>query len=371
MNGEPDGRMSVDDLDTPVLLIDSGRLERNIAAMGALAAETGIAYRPHSKTHKTPIIASMQLEAGAVGICCAKLGEAEIMAAAGIPDILITSEIVGRNKMVRLLQVAQSSKITVVADNDDNLSDLAVAAQTSGRPLDLLIEVDIGQGRCGVPPGPEAARLAGLISDNRWLRFRGLQGYQGLIQMTPEFAEREGQTRLGLEKLQETADHIRRAGIAIEVLTGGGSGTSVIDAALGGYNELQPGSYVFMDSRYAKIGWRGNQPVPFENSLTVLSTVISRPAVDRAIVDMGYKSASSDGGPPVAVGFESATFTFAGDEHGQLHFPGGMCPLALGDKVSFIPSHCDTTVNLYDRYIVTSDGYVEDVWDIAARGRVQ
>jgi D-serine deaminase-like pyridoxal phosphate-dependent protein len=363
--------MKIEELDTPVLLVDAGALERNIAAMRDIAADAGVAYRPHAKTHKSPVIAQMQLNAGAVGLCCAKLGEAEIMAAAGIPDILITSQVVGRNKLLRLVEAARDTRITVVADHEDNISDLSAAAQTAGKPMDILIEVDVGQGRCGVPPGPEAARLAALIAETRWLRFRGLQGYQGLIQMTGGFDDRQAETRLALDKLLDTADQVRRAGIEVEILTGGGSGSSIIDTGLGGLNELQPGSYVFMDSRYRAVEWPGGAATPFENALTVLGTVISRPAPDRAIVDVGYKAASSDGGPIVPIGFDGAEFSFAGDEHGQLAFPGGACPLALGDKVSFLPSHCDTTVNLYDRYIVTRDGVVEDIWEIAARGRVQ
>ncbi len=365
------GAMKVEELDTPVLLVDAGALERNIIAMRDIAAATGVAYRPHVKTHKSPIVANMQLEAGAVGVCCAKLGEAEIMAAAGIPDILITSQVVGRNKLVRLIQSAQTANIMVVADNEDNISDLSSAAQTGGKPMDVLIEVDIGQGRCGVPPGPEATRLARLIAETKWLRFRGLQGYQGLIQMTADFDQRQAQVELALEKLMDTANHLERASIEIDILTGGGSGSSIIDSALGRYSELQPGSYVFMDSRYRHAQWPGGAPCPFENALTILGTVISRPATDRAIVDVGYKAASSDGGPIVVAGNMDAEFSFAGDEHGQLFFPGGTCPLALGDKVTFLPSHCDTTVNLYDGYIVTRDGLVEDVWEIAARGRVQ
>ena len=363
--------MKIQELDTPVLLVDAAALERNLKAMGEIASAAGVAYRPHAKTHKSPIVANMQLEAGAVGVCCAKLGEAEIMAAAGIPDILITSQVVGRNKLARLIQVAQDANIMVVGDNEDNISDLSSAAQTGGKPMDILIEVDVGQGRCGVPPGPEAARLARLIAETRWLRFRGLQGYQGLIQMTAGFDDRQAQIQLAMEKLMETADHLKCASIEVEILTGGGSGSSIIDTALGGYTELQPGSYVFMDSRYRHVQWPGGAANPFENSLTILGTVISRPATDRAIVDVGYKAASSDGGPIVPVENMDAKFSFAGDEHGQLFFPGGTCPLALGEKIEFLPSHCDTTVNLYDRYIVTRDGLVEDVWEIAARGRVQ
>ena len=366
-----DARMPVSDLDTPVLLVDAAALERNIARMRDQCAAAGIAYRPHAKTHKSPVIANMQLEAGAVGICCAKLGEAEVMAAAGIPDILITSQVVGRNKLVRLMQAVQQAHISVVADDADNLSDLAAAAQTSGKPLDVFIEIDVGQGRCGVPPGPKATELARLIGETQWLRFRGLQGYQGKIQMTGEFGARETEVAEAMAKLGETADGLRDAGIEFDILTGGGTGSSIIDAERGVYNELQPGSYVFMDSRYTAIEWPGGEATPFESALSILGTVISRPSQDRAIIDVGYKSCSSDAGMPATPDHPGATFTFGGDEHGQLQFANGHCPLAIGDRVTVIPSHCDTTVNLYDRYVVTRDGYVEDVWDIAARGRVQ
>jgi D-serine deaminase-like pyridoxal phosphate-dependent protein len=363
--------MPIADLDTPVLLIDADKLERNLKRMQDIAAEAGIAYRPHAKSHKSPILAQMQIDAGACGICCAKLGEAEVMAAAGIPDILITTPVVGRSKLQRLANAAQQSHITVVADDADNLSDLAAAAQTAGIRLDVLIEVDVGQGRCGVAPGPEAARLAKLIGDTQWLRFRGLQGYQGLIQMTAAMTEREAATRDALDLLNQTAAEVRATGIEFDVLTGGGTGTSVIDVALAGLTELQPGSYIFMDSRYAAIEWTGGAPTPFENSLTVLGTVVSRPEEGRCIVDVGYKAASSDGGPPVPLGLDGATFSFAGDEHGQLQFSGGARAPGIGEKVTLIPSHCDTTVNLYDQYIVTRGDGVEAVWEISARGRVQ
>jgi D-serine deaminase-like pyridoxal phosphate-dependent protein len=365
------GRMKVEELDTPVLLLDRDALERNISRMRDLAAKAGLKYRPHAKSHKSPVIAGMQLAAGAAGVCCAKLGEAEVMAASGVPDILITTEVVGRSKLMRLMAAARQSHVAVVADDERNIAELAGAAQTAGLRLDVLIEVDIGQGRCGVQPGPEAARLAQVVAGSRWLRFRGLQGYQGAIQMTAGFGDREAQVRQALGRLMETAELVRKSGIEVEVLTGGGTGSSIIDGALHGYTELQPGSYVFMDSKYRGIEWPGGATQPFETSLTVLGTVISRPAPDRAIVDVGLKAASSDHGPIAPVGLAGATYAFAGDEHGHVRFEGGRCPLAVGDRVTFVPSHCDTTVNLYDRYIVTKGGYVEDVWDIAARGRVQ
>ena len=364
------GRLPVAELDTPVLLVDAAALERNIARMRDLATEAGLALRPHAKAHKTPVIARMQIEQGAVGVCCAKLGEAEVLAAGGVPDILITTEVVGPSKVARLMQAASLAQVAVVADNERNIAELAAAAQTAGQHLDVLVEVDVGQGRCGVPPGPEAARLARLIADSGWLRFCGLQGYQGAIQMTGDYTEREAQVTAALDKLQATASLVREAGLEIDVLTGGGTGTSIIDGGLKGLTEIQPGSYIFMDSNYDRIGWQGGASQPFENALTILGTVISRPEANRVIVDVGYKAASVDSGTPRPVDLPGATFTFAGDEHGQLAFDRPS-PLDVGDKVTLHPSHCDTTVNLYDHFMVTRDGVVEDVWEIAARGRVQ
>ena len=363
--------MKLNELDTPVLLVDADALERNIARMQKLAASAGIAYRPHAKAHKTPVIAEMQLAAGAVGVCCAKLGEAEVMAANGIKDILITSPVIGLSKLMRLMHVAGEAKIAVVVVDASNIADMARCAHTAGVRVDVVIKIDVGQHRCGVQPGEPAVALAQAVMTQKWLSFRGLQGYQGSIQMTASFAERKAAAQAAHAKLAETAEAVRRAGIRVDVLTGGGSGTSVIDAALHGLTEIQPGGYIFMDSRYRGIEWDDGNRVPFEQSLSLLTSVISRPAPDRAILDMGLKCVSSDGGPPLPVDLPGATFTFGGEEHGMLSWNGAPCPLALGDQVRFWPTHCDTTVNLHDQFIVHRGDEVADVWPIPARGRVQ
>ena len=363
--------MKLNELDTPVLLVDADALERNIARMRDLTKAAGIACRPHAKAHKTPVIAEMQLAAGAVGVCCAKLGEAEVMAANGITDILITSPVIGVSKLMRLMSVAGQAKIAVVVDDAVNVADMARCAHTAGVRVELVIEVDVGQHRCGVQPGEPAVALARAIMDEPWLGFRGLQGYHGSIQMTASYAERKAAAQAAHARLAETAVAVRRAGIPVNVLTGGGSGTSVIDAATHGLTEIQPGGYIFMDSRYRAIEWDDGNRVPFEQALSMLASVISRPAADRAILDMGVKAVSSDGGPPVPVNLPGATFTFGGEEHGQLSWNGAPCPLALGDHVRFWPTHCDTTVNLHDQFIVHRGDEVVDVWPIPARGRVQ
>ena len=363
--------MNLDELDTPVLLVDGDAFDRNMKHMATLASQAQVAWRPHAKAHKSPAIAEMQIAAGACGICCAKLGEAEVLAAGGSRDILITTPVIGTSKLMRLMQLANQTTVSVVADNKSNLEEMATCAHNAGVRPDVVIEVDVGQQRCGVPPGHEALVLARQVMESEWLNFKGLQGYQGSIQMMPDFDSRRTANLDALGKLIETADIIRNDGIQVDYLTGGGTGTSVIDAAAHGLTELQPGGYLFMDSRYRDIEWAHSKRIPFEQSLIVMTSVISKPADNRCIIDMGLKAVSSDGGPPVLQNLPHASFKFAGEEHGELAWENGGCPLALGEKVFFIPSHCDTTVNLYDRFIVVRDRIVTDVWDIAARGRVQ
>jgi D-serine deaminase-like pyridoxal phosphate-dependent protein len=358
-----------EEIDTPALLIDATAFEQNIGLGRELFLASGRAYRPHTKTHKSPLIARLQLENGAAGVCCAKLGEAEVMAAAGIGDVLITTPVVGQRKISRLIAIAGRGRVSVVADDRGNVDQLSAGAASAGITLAVLVEVDVGQGRCGVPPG-RAGELARRIASSAGLTFEGLQGYNGAIQLLRDFHEREVQARASTERLLEAAESVEDAGLAIGCLTGGGTGTSALDIGLGGLTEIQPGSYVFMDATYRSIEWTAAKaPPPFRPALSLLATVVSRPARDRAIVDVGWKSASVDSGPPVLRDLADARFEFAGDEHGALRFDSGGCPLEVGSKVELDPSHCDTTVNLYDRYLVVREGTVESVWEISARGR--
>jgi D-serine deaminase-like pyridoxal phosphate-dependent protein len=364
--------MKISELDTPVLMIDEAALDRNIARMKEATEAAGVFYRPHAKTHKSVEIARRQIAAGAVGICCAKLGEAEVMAAGGIDNILITTAVIGESKIGRLIHARNSARIAVVADNADNIAMLGNVAQMSGQKLDVLVEIDIGQGRAGVPAGPEAATLAKLIHDHGWLNFGGIQGYQGKIQMVEDAVTRKANTESGLDKFADTIAEVEKAGIAVPVKTGGGTGTSPFDMERGLLTELQTGSYVFMDSRYNGIGWPGANAPPFEPALHILTSVVSKPVPDRVIVDAGLKSASSDHGPPVIADVEGRTYEFGGDEHGIIRMAdGGEVPWNVGDKLRLIPSHCDTTVNLYDQYMVIQGDEVVDVWPVDTRGRTQ
>ena len=364
--------MKTAELDTPVLTVDADALDRNIARMKDMTETAGISYRPHAKTHKSATVARKQIDAGAIGVCCAKLGEAEVLASEGIDNILITTPVVGESKIGRLLAARNQARVAVVADNEENINMLGSFAQLAGKMLDVLVEVDIGQGRCGVPPGPEAARLAQMIAGHPCLNFAGLQGYQGKIQMTVDPAERAAQTETGLDKLAATISEVENAGLPVDIRTGGGTGTAPFDLDRGLLTEIQTGSYVFMDSRYGGIGWPGADAPPFENALFILTAVVSKPVPDRVIIDAGLKSASNDHGVPAVVGIKGCVFEFGGDEHGILRMKGGgEVPLDVGDKLQLVPSHCDTTINLYDQYIVLKDNKVMDVWPVDTRGRVQ
>jgi len=355
MSVPPDNRIvgqPLDAIDTPALLIDLDGLEANIAAMAALCAGKPQRLRPHAKTHKSPIIAAMQRQAGAVGICCAKISEAEALARGRIDDVLITTPLVGAPKLARLAALASRVHVTTVVDNIEALAGLAEAAIRAGTTLDVLVEVDVGQNRCGVRSPKAAADLADAIARHRSLRFAGLQGYQGKLQGIVSPQERGAAVLQAMQCLQEAAALVRARGHAIEVLTGGGTGSVRFDLDLGMLQELQPGSYVFMDASYRKLGWdEQGSPPPFGPALSVLTRVISKPASDRVVVDAGWKAASCDAGPPEVFGRDDLVFDFAGDEHGRLvRVGGGPVDLRLGDVVRLLPSHCDTTVNLYSVY---------------------
>lgn len=368
-DGTADIGAPVAELDTPALVLDAAVLETNIASLAKLCAGRPQRLRPHAKTHKSPIVARMQQQAGAVGLCCAKLAEAEALVAGGVDDVLITTPIVDKRKLARVSTLARMAKLTVVVDNEAAIVPLAEAAGAADKVLDILIEVDVGQNRCGVPPGPAAARLADAIAGDKRLRFLGLQGYQGKLQGIVPYAERRAAVELALSRLLDSAEHVRKAGHVMTTLTGGGSGSVAIDLELGGLNELQPGSYVFMDSSYAGIAWdAAGRPPPFRPAVSILASVVSWPARDRAVVDAGWKSISCDSGPPVPKA-PDFVFEFAGDEHGIVRRrDGGVLSLALGERLELLPSHCDTTVNLYSRYHVVRDGCLEAMWPVAARG---
>jgi D-serine deaminase-like pyridoxal phosphate-dependent protein len=354
--------LQVERLDTPCLVLDLDAVERNLDAM-AQAMRGRVGLRPHAKTHKVPNVARMQLERGALGLCCAKLGEAKVLAAGGIPNLLITTEVVGEAKIRRLLALARQADVMTVVDDERSAHRLSDAAMGAGLRLRTLVDINVGQNRTGVEPGEPALSLARTVDSLPGLELHGVQGYEGHLQHIVDPEQRRTASVSAMDLLAGTVELLLGAGLPIEIVSTAGTGTAAFAAERGAVTELQPGSYVVMDSTYSGVGG-----LSFENALTVLTTVISvKPGV--AIVDSGHKSLSSDLGPPRPIGL-AAEFDFQGDEHGKLTFPLGRS-IDVGDVVRLIPSHCDTTINLHDLYYVERAGVVIAVWPIAARGRVQ
>jgi D-serine deaminase-like pyridoxal phosphate-dependent protein len=356
----------IKEIDTPALLLDIGAAERNIRRMAGAFEGGPVRLRPHVKTHKTPVLAHKQVAAGAIGVTCAKLGEAAVMAAAGVPDILISSEIVGPEKVARLVAMCRHARVTAVVDDEGAARAIGDAADRAGLRVPVLVDVDVGQGRTGVQPGEPALALARAVAAMPGLMLRGLQGYEGHLQHVASAKAREEKCRAAMGALVETASLLRDRGLPVEVVSTGGTGTSAFAGAYPGVTELQPGSYVVMDGHYGTI-----EGVAFEHALTILTAVISKTRPGAAVVDAGLKTASIDSGPPSLKGRPDVQFLFAGDEYGILSFSDGQFDVRVGDKVELVPSHCDTTINLHDVYYVIRDGVLEDVWPIAARGMIQ
>jgi len=354
------------ELDTPALCVDLRVLETNIAKMAVSAASVGVGLRPHSKTHKCPIIAHMQIAAGAHGVTCAKLGEAEVMAQAGIRDILIANQIITPHKINRLMGLAAYTDIMVAVDTAENVADLSAAAEAHGVTLRVLLEVDIGMARCGVMPGAAALALARRVVDSKGLRFEGIMGYEGHAVMISDYAERTRVTETSLELLTDTADLICGADIPVNIVSSGGTGTYMITGAWPGITELQVGSYATMDVQYReKVGLRD-----FDYALTLLTTVVGVRGAERAISDAGIKSVTNDFGLPELTDPAGWELIGLSEEHGWLTRKDGDA-LRPGDRVELVPSHGCTTINLHDYYHVIRDDRLVALWPIAARGKIR
>jgi D-serine deaminase-like pyridoxal phosphate-dependent protein len=357
-------------LNTPVLVLDRAALDRNIAAMAAFARKRAIALRPHAKTHKCIEIARLQLAAGAVGICCAKLGEAEALAEGGVSSILVTSPVVTPQAITRLAALhTRIADLSVVADHPDNVDALAGAVNGAKKPLPVLVDVDPGIRRTGVASPEATVQLAQHIAKHAALRFAGVQFYCGVQQHIVAYADRRAAIEDRTAYLRTVLEALRSAGLSPQVVTGGGTGTHRIDADLGVLTELQVGSYVFMDRQYNACALAEDGGAPFETSLFVDARVISANHASMATIDAGFKALSTDGGLPSVVDGApaSAMFVFMGDEHGALIAPDHT--FRLGDLITLAAPHCDPTVNLYDAYHVVREGTLTDIWPIAARGR--
>lgn len=359
-----------DGLVTPALLVDLDLFEANLASMAAFAESVGIKLRPHAKTHKCPEIARQQIEAGAIGISVATIREAEAMVDAGITGILVTSEIVDRPKIDKLVRVVQKAPDTmVVVDSLANAQDLNAAATSALIQIDVLLDVDPGLHRTGVTGGEPAVALAEQIVKLESLNLRGVQCYSGSSAHIVGWDARKEHSYKAMEPGLETMKRLRRLGLVVDILSGGSTGTYNIDSELEGVTELQPGSYVFMDVDYHRIGGKGGEVYDdFARSLTVLSTVISRNHDDRATIDAGIKAFATDRkfGPEIKDD-TGIKYYFVGDEHGVLTFDAPSRDVRLGDRLEFFVPHCDPTVNLYDRIYCLRGNRVEAVWPVLGR----
>jgi D-serine deaminase-like pyridoxal phosphate-dependent protein len=360
--------MRLADVDTPALLLDLDSFERNLDRLDQSLAGFKVRVRPHAKSHKCPEIALRQMAHGAVGVCCQKVSEAEAMLEGGVMNVMISNEVVGAGKIARLAALGKRARVSVCVDDAQNIADLDAAAHAVGATLDVLIEANVGANRCGVNPGQPVVELANRITASKNLRFAGLHAYQGAAQHARTPAERGNAISRATQQVRMTLEMLHASGIKPEIITGAGTGTYLHEAGSGIYNEIQPGSYIFMDADYNRnLGEDGKPLCYFEQSLFVWTTVMSHAVPERAVVDAGLKALSVDSGMPLVAGLPGVEFLRASDEHGVLRLSAGT-KVKVGDKIRLIPGHCDPTVNLYDWIVGVRGDKVESVWPITARG---
>ena len=359
---------ALQDLATPALVVDGMALQRNIAAMADFAKAAGIVLRPHAKTHKSPRLAQLQIEAGAVGISCATVAEMEAMADAGIPGLLLTTPVADRVKLARIAALADTVDISLVVDHADQIDVLHTLLDTGSRTIQVLIDIDVGQRRTGVVDRAETLALAQRIEATPGMSFGGIQGFAGHVQHMIDYEERKA----GAAKVRGILDdHLRvlgDAGIKADIVTGSGTGACAFDIA-GTFTELQVGSYLFMDADYGRLQGEGGAALPFEPSLFVLATVTSVNRAGEFTVDACVKAMAFNGPvPSLMLGVpEGATYRFGGDEHGMITMPEGAEPPKLGSRVLLIATHCDPTVNLHASYQVVGHNGSVETWPVTAR----
>ena len=350
--------MLVKDIPTPALFLDKNILEKNMLVMTEILKNGKAALRPHYKSHKCASLAHMQISAGAIGMTCAKLSEAEDLVDSGIVDILIANQIVAPEKIARLAHLAGKCKLKVLADCKENIKALGEAASFAGSKIGILVEYEIGMKRCGVRTKEELLELAKYISSFKSLSFDGIQAYAGHLSHEISAAEREARTAENHKRILDACEYLSKNGIEVKTISGGSTGTAAIKVKAGLYTELQAGSYLFMDATYKHLG------LPFENSLFLLTTAVSVKN-DLVVVDGGVKTCGVDQGMPAVKDFEVSRVVDS-EEHFQLHDPSKV--ISAGDKVTLIPAHCCSTVNLHDKiYLVDGDRVVDRIL-VTARG---
>ncbi len=357
------------DIQTPCLVVDLDAFERNVVKMRDFCTEMGVRHRVHGKMHKSADVAHYQISHGdAVGVCCQKVSEAESFARAGIKDILVSNQVRDLAKIDRLARMPKLGARTLCCIDDlDNVADLSAAAVKHGTQIEVLVEIDCGAGRCGVSAGQPVVDLAKAIEAAPGLKFSGIQAYQGAMQHMQSFENRKAKINIAIAMVRESVDLLKAEGLDCDIVGGGGTGSYYFEGNSGVFNELQCGSYAFMDADYQRIHDEEGKPISeFENALFILSSVMSHAKTDRAICDAGLKAQSVDSGLPVIFGRTDVEYIKCSDEHGVIADPDNV--LKINDKLKLIPGHCDPTCNVHDWYVGVRNGKVEKIWPITARG---
>lgn len=364
--------MAESEIQTPCLVLDLDALERNIRKMGDYAKTHGMRHRAHGKMHKSVDVLRLQQElGGAVGVCCQKVSEAEVFARAGITDILVSNQVRDPAKIDRLARLPRSgARILVCVDDEQNIADLAVAAKKHGTTLECLVEIDCGAGRCGVKTTEGVVTLAQAIAATPHLKFAGLQAYQGAMQHLDQYADRKAKLDTAIAQVKAAVAALNDAGLKPDLVSGGGTGSYYFETASDVFNELQCGSYAFMDADYGRILDESGKRIDageWENALFILTSVMSHVKSDKAICDAGLKAQSLDSGLPVVFGRADVKYVKCSDEHGVIDDPNGV--LRVNEKLRLVPGHCDPTCNMHDWYVGVRKGKVETLWPVSARGK--
>lgn len=360
------------DIQTPCLVVDLDAFERNIAKMRDFCAAKGMRLRVHGKMHKSADVARYQIDrGGACGICCQKVSEAESFARAGVMDILVSNQVRDPVKIDRLARLPKLGARTLCCVDDiDNVADLSAAAETHGTEIECLVEIDCGAGRCGVVTSQAVVDIAKAVDAAPGLKFAGIQAYQGAMQHLDRYEDRKAKIDVAIDMVRDAVDALTAEGLDCDIIGGGGTGSYYFEAASGLYNELQCGSYAFMDADYGRILDKDGNRIDqgeWENALFILTSVMSHVKADKAICDAGLKAQSVDSGLPVVFGRDDVEYIKCSDEHGVIADPNGT--LKINEKLKLVPGHCDPTCNVHDWYVGVRNGTVETLWPVTARGK--
>ena len=364
--------MNEADIQTPSLVLDLDALERNIKKMGDWAKEHGMRHRVHGKMHKSVDVALLQESlGGSCGVCCQKVSEAEVFARGGIKDVLVSNQVRQPEKIDRLARIPKLGARTICCVDDlENVADLSAAATRHGTQIECLVEIDCGAGRCGVTTTSAVVEIAKAIDAADGLKFAGIQAYQGAMQHMDSYEDRKAKIAIAVAQVKDAVDTLKADGIECDIVGGGGTGSYYFEGTSGVFNELQCGSYAFMDADYGRILDENDNRIDqgeWQNALFILTSVMSHAKSDKAIVDAGLKAQSVDSGLPTIFGRTDVAYVKCSDEHGIVADPDGV--LKVNDKLKLVPGHCDPTCNVHDWYVGVRNGKVETLGPVSARGK--